>query len=603
MLLEHRARPDRAALVGVQRETLLDRFEPRFGGARKPAGSRRCAAFEAAGAGRALFLAPDESSFPTARPSRCSRARRRGRRAGLAGDEDAEAAAARRERWRAPPRSAEGVSSAGASGCGGGSRRSRRPCAASVPAAIVAAGVLASPPRAWCASGAGSSSRTRACWCRCSVELGVPARCAPPCALLGPPGPAAAEDLLVLFSQGLSPNGRAPLARARAWRGVVLVTGADDAGDPSAPAPSRARRGGGPSAAHARTGRGRPACCASSARCSAPSRRSSWRGRSRAAAARAHPGRHSMATPSPPRLGEAAARGRTLRVGAAGDPLRGASRSSPAGRAPPAPAASPASCSKACWCRCRRSSTSSTSPTAASSSSSRGPRRSSPCSRRALPRRSALVDRAEAMLDGARHRVLRLIARLPSPYALLEHEVMLNELLLASVEARGIDPARWPGQGRDAPLYALEAAPEEAASPARAARARAPRLAGARGAPRPRRRHGGRAPRLDGAARAPPPLRDGHLARRRRSPRRSAPACPRRCACPPSPSGAPPSTSPSRAPSTSAARPSPPCSRTSSRPSAATASATCSSSPPTEATASSCAAPPSASRGRRRARG
>jgi creatinine amidohydrolase len=67
----------------------------------------------------------------------------------------------------------------------------------------------------------------------------------------------------------------------------------------------------------------------------------------------------------------------------------------------------------------------------------------------------ALLARLEAMLDPARHRLLRLPATLPGPLAVFEHEALLNELLLRYVAARTIDQTRWPGRGRDAPLYAL----------------------------------------------------------------------------------------------------------------------------------------------------
>jgi creatinine amidohydrolase len=66
------------------------------------------------------------------------------------------------------------------------------------------------------------------------------------------------------------------------------------------------------------------------------------------------------------------------------------------------------------------------------------------------------------MLERGRHRVLRLAARLPGPHGALEHDAMLNELVLAAIEARGIDPADWPGRERDRPLYAIAAPPEPA---------------------------------------------------------------------------------------------------------------------------------------------
>jgi GTP cyclohydrolase II len=66
VLLAYRRRPGAAPLVRVQREALLDRFVPGFGGARKPGWLRALRAFEARGAGLALCLAPDDEGVPDA---------------------------------------------------------------------------------------------------------------------------------------------------------------------------------------------------------------------------------------------------------------------------------------------------------------------------------------------------------------------------------------------------------------------------------------------------------------------------------------------------------------------------------------------------------
>lgn len=71
----------------------------------------------------------------------------------------------------------------------------------------------------------------------------------------------------------------------------------------------------------------------------------------------------------------------------------------------------------------------------------------------AAPQEHEVLARLEATLDPQRHRLLRLEAALPAPLAILEHEALLNELLLRGIEAREIDVAAWPGQGREAPLY------------------------------------------------------------------------------------------------------------------------------------------------------
>jgi creatinine amidohydrolase len=84
------------------------------------------------------------------------------------------------------------------------------------------------------------------------------------------------------------------------------------------------------------------------------------------------------------------------------------------------------------------------------------------------------------MLDPARHQLIRLIARLPTPLALFEHEAMLNALLLRTIEARGIDQVRWPGKGADTALYGLAERPDERSLARlvwREVTGRAPRLA------------------------------------------------------------------------------------------------------------------------------
>lgn len=77
------------------------------------------------------------------------------------------------------------------------------------------------------------------------------------------------------------------------------------------------------------------------------------------------------------------------------------------------------------------------------------------------PGEGALLDRFASMLDPARHALVRLPARLPSPASLFEHEAILNALLLRYLEARGVDQVRWPGRGADAPLYTVAERPIE----------------------------------------------------------------------------------------------------------------------------------------------
>lgn len=64
VILEHRAHPGLPPLVWVYREALLDRFEPGFGGARKPGWLAALRALESRGAGLTLFVAADDDGIP-----------------------------------------------------------------------------------------------------------------------------------------------------------------------------------------------------------------------------------------------------------------------------------------------------------------------------------------------------------------------------------------------------------------------------------------------------------------------------------------------------------------------------------------------------------
>jgi hypothetical protein len=63
--------------------------------------------------------------------------------------------------------------------------------------------------------------------------------------------------------------------------------------------------------------------------------------------------------------------------------------------------------------------------------------------------------RFERTRHSVRHQVKSLSARLPGPLAFFEFDIQLAHILLEEARARGIDPAIWPGQGEDGPLYAL----------------------------------------------------------------------------------------------------------------------------------------------------
>jgi creatinine amidohydrolase len=75
------------------------------------------------------------------------------------------------------------------------------------------------------------------------------------------------------------------------------------------------------------------------------------------------------------------------------------------------------------------------------------------------PDEPALLARLDAMLDPATHPVLRLPATLPGALAILEHELATSVLLVRAIARRRLDQGRWPGRTADAPLYQLAAAP------------------------------------------------------------------------------------------------------------------------------------------------
>ena len=78
-----------------------------------------------------------------------------------------------------------------------------------------------------------------------------------------------------------------------------------------------------------------------------------------------------------------------------------------------------------------------------------------------VPGEADVLDRFASMLDPARHALVRLAARTPAPLALFEHEAMVNAFLLRVIAARGVDQVDWPGRGLDAPLYELADRPLE----------------------------------------------------------------------------------------------------------------------------------------------
>lgn len=71
-------------------------------------------------------------------------------------------------------------------------------------------------------------------------------------------------------------------------------------------------------------------------------------------------------------------------------------------------------------------------------------------------RERQLLERVDTMLERSRHRLVVLDAALPGPLAVFEHEALVDRLCLRFIAERQVDQVGWPGHGRDRPLYDFE---------------------------------------------------------------------------------------------------------------------------------------------------
>jgi creatinine amidohydrolase len=69
----------------------------------------------------------------------------------------------------------------------------------------------------------------------------------------------------------------------------------------------------------------------------------------------------------------------------------------------------------------------------------------------------ALVERLARAIEGTPHRLMRLCATLPAPLSFFQHTAQLDALVLAQLEAAPRDLFDWPGRHGDAPLYGFGA--------------------------------------------------------------------------------------------------------------------------------------------------
>jgi creatinine amidohydrolase len=426
-------------LVRIQRETLLDRFAPM-----EPRLRQRwyAAVARIVAHGRGVTLFADEGRRPPRRRRAApARARRR------SSTDPARARSGRARRHRARPRRVRGLTMADDAWRAGHAILTARlrdiPDALARTAAspLPPLAVGASPIRRVVATGVGSSAAHAALLAHELRRAGRAATTIALSAFLAPPVPAP-DDVLVVFSQGLSPTARLALAEPAAWRRVVLVTAVTDdarlaplraAGITIVPIDGENEFGtlvrvigpltGAVAALRLAEALGGPA---------APDLSDVGTIVRDAVAPDVDP----AALDVPLAL---------VTSGTYGEIVQNLQYKVMEGMLRPMP------------------------PVWDVLHLAHGPfqeRFASPTTFLALARPDAAgedeaLDRFATMLDPSRHALVKLAARHPSPLALFEHEAMLNALMLADLARRGVDQVAWPGHGRDAPLYGLADRPAE----------------------------------------------------------------------------------------------------------------------------------------------
>jgi len=88
---------------------------------------------------------------------------------------------------------------------------------------------------------------------------------------------------------------------------------------------------------------------------------------------------------------------------------------------------------------------------------------------RKVPFEKELFDRVKQVLE-PQHTWLELRAELEEPFQIFEHEAAMNALTLAAVAQRGLDQKEWPGKGRDGSLYTVSSTADLATPPFRSSR-------------------------------------------------------------------------------------------------------------------------------------
>jgi len=304
---------------------------------------------------------------------------------------------------------------------------------------------LPAAARAICVTGVGSSAAPAALLAHLLADAaGLPARVVPPGAFISMR--ADRRDALVVFSQGLSPNARLALHDAAGWLGVVLVSAAGRATDAPrraslaalraaggvvVPVPGGAERGlllrvGGPVAASALAFRLAAVIAGDGAACPAFDAERVTRAMHGAAA-------HAARLPADLLDGEVV----LLASGGYGALAANLALKLGEGLYAPQP------------------------PVWDLLELAHGPLQQQfaravtflALTRADAAGEAALLAHAAAGLDRRRHRLVALPATLPGALALLEHEALLNALVLRAIVARRLDQSRWPGRGREQRLY------------------------------------------------------------------------------------------------------------------------------------------------------
>src|SRR5262245_1459268 len=73
---------------------------------------------------------------------------------------------------------------------------------------------------------------------------------------------------------------------------------------------------------------------------------------------------------------------------------------------------------------------------------------------RTVPHDAELLARVRSVLE-SQHRWLEMHAHLPEPFQIFEHEAAMNVLVLNAIADRRLDQKEWPGKGQDGPLYSI----------------------------------------------------------------------------------------------------------------------------------------------------